>query len=205
MKSTEVKKLIKSIVPYLVNPHWDIYKDALVIQPTNDLLRGVYFNRSGMNSSQFELCWFIQPLYVPSDFINLSFGEIITTPNNLQWWEYHDDRNADLSKSISHLINKIDANVLSKIDDAETFYEFYKNDKELTIRHFEAVAYSAACSELEISDDILEQFLSFLKGRQEMKLEWVQQIYFNTERLLKGDRKEILRDWEMQTRSALKI
>ncbi len=206
MKTTEITRISKEIIPQLNNSYWGIYNESMIIEPVNELLRGVYFNKSGVAKSQFELCYFIQPLYVPFNFINLSFGDNIKTPNNKQWWEFDNNILEQLSNTITPLINRVDSNFLSQIDDAENFYKFYKSDKKKTIRHFEAVAYSAAYSNLNIANDTLTDFLSFLRKREEMKLDWVKQIYFNTEKLLEGGNpKSILNDWEIETRVALKL
>ena len=128
MKSSEIKKIIKEIIPQLNNSHWDIYKEALIIQPQNEILRGVYFSRSGLSKSQFELRYFAQPLYVPDDLIALSFGGNIKTPNNRQWWEY--DSSKEISTQIAELINKFDLDFFSRIRNAEDFYQYFKRSKK---------------------------------------------------------------------------
>ena len=73
------------------------------------------------------------------------------------------------------------------------------------MRYFEAVSYSAAYAELKNAEDELKSFLDFLKKREEMKIDWVQQIYANTEKVLGGNMKTILKEWETETRKALKL
>jgi|GEM_PF-2309620 len=205
MTTGDIKKITRKIIPRLTYSNWNIYREGVIINPENGLLRGVYLNRSGLNASQFELCYFVQPLYVPFNFINLSFGGIIRTSENNQWWGFDTDTLDQLVNKMTPLINQVDINFLSKIKNAEEFYSFYRDQKELTIRHFEAVAYSAAYADLTIANNLLIDFLSFLNNRGELKLDWVKQIYDNTKELLNGNKQEILFNWEIQTRMALKL
>lgn len=205
MKTSGIKKIANSIIPRLNNSYWDFYQDTLIIKPVNELLRGICFNKSGLSKSQFELRYFVQPLYVPLNFVNLSFGGFIRTPNNRQWWEYDNEILEQLSNTMSSLVNQVDSTFLSQVRNAEKFYEFYKDERKNSIRHFEAVAYSAAYSEQKTANEMLLDFLSFLGKKEEKNFDWVKEIYTNTEKLLEGNRKDILNKWEMQTRTALKL
>ena len=67
------------------------------------MLRGLYFNDSGFDSSAFYLLAFVQPLYVPSDTIDLTLATEIRSPEGL-WTQSHLEIDPErLEASVRHL------------------------------------------------------------------------------------------------------
>jgi len=206
MKSNLIKALFnKHIKQYLNSSGWQFKNHLLYTEIQSGLLKGFYFNSSAFSADQFEIVAFVLPLYVPIDFIGLTFGHFLSNPNKRQWWEYNDNSLERLGYDLAQAINQSQKEFLSKINDAASFYSYYKKDIKKTFRFFEAVSYSAAYAELTDATNLLKDCLSFIKKKEDMSYEYIQEVYNNTEKLLNGDRKAILNEWETETRKALKL
>lgn len=206
MKAKLIKILFtNSTKPHLISQEWYLKNDILYTGIKDGLLKGICFNSSSFSANQFEPVAFIQPLYIPLDFIALAFSINLKTAAKKQWWEYDEMRIDHLGKELAGEINLVDKMFLSKINNAADFYQYYKRDKKITVRHFQAVAYSCAYSKLKNAREELEDLLTYIRKREDVKIEWVKQIYDNTEYLLKGDASVILKEWEQETRKTLKL
>ncbi|MDN3583992.1 hypothetical protein [Mucilaginibacter flavus] len=206
MKSNLLKSLFnKHIKKHLKSTDWKVKNHLLYAEITSGLLKGFYFNSSGFSADQFEIVTFVLPMYVPKDYVILSFGYFLPNPIGRQWWNYTEDKLEQLGEDIANVVNQAEKSFLNKINNAADFYNHYKSNKKKEIPFFEAVSYSAVYGELAISDEELNGFISYLKKQKEIKFDWVQEVYHNTEKLLAGNRKEILAGWEMETRKALKL
>ena len=206
MKSNLIKTLFnKHIRELLINRDLEYKNHLLYHEIKSGLLRGFCFNSSAFSANQFEIVVFVMPLYVPLDFINLNFGYFLRNPIKRQWWEYDEDRLEQLGAELASVINQAEHDFLSKVNDAASFYRYYKKDRKNSFRFFEAVSYSAAYAELAGADDDLKDCLSFIKNKEDMGNIYVKQVYSNTEKLFAGNRKIILNEWETETRKALKL
>jgi hypothetical protein len=88
MKSREMQKLAKQyLLPHL--KHYAAHGHLLIRLPADFFLCGYCFEGSSFAHDRFTVCAFVQPLYVPSDHIVLSYGKrlgnIIGKPE--KWWE----------------------------------------------------------------------------------------------------------------------
>ncbi|SMC00681.1 hypothetical protein SAMN00120144_3061 [Hymenobacter roseosalivarius DSM 11622] len=209
MKSKDVKTLVvKGLSKYLDTSlsTWKL-KNHLFYGPVdNGILQGIYFNSSGFSSNRFEIVAFIQPLYVPSDTIDLSFSLNLKTQNKKQWWEFNED---SLEVTANEIALQINANakafLTSHQKPVNVYKSFYQNRKS-SYRHFEMVAYSAVYAELQTATNELKELLSFIKNKEDLHNEWVSQVYNNTIELLYSDNpKALLSQWEYKTLKALKI
>jgi hypothetical protein len=206
MKASLVKTLFnKSIRANLISQDWNLKGHLLYQEIKGGLLKGVYFNSSAFSADQFEPVAFIQPLYVPCDYIYFTFGEGFRTPSNQQWWVYKEDRLEQIGKELADKVNQTENSFLSGINNAKEFYESHKKGKKITVRHFEAVAYSCAYAKLSNAKEELEDLLTYIKKNEDLNIEWVNEIYINTQNLLQSDHFNILNEWENATRLALKI
>ncbi len=206
MKSNLIKILFnKHIKELLVSRDLEDKNHLLYHEIQSGLLRGFCFNSSAFSANQFEIVVFVMPLYVPLDFISLNFGYFLRNPIKRQWWEYDENRLEQLGAELASVINKADQDFLAKINDAASFYRYYKKDRKNSFRFFEVVSYSAAYAELAGADDDLKDCLSFIRNKEDMSNNYVRQVYSNTEKLFAGNRKIILNEWETETRKALKL
>jgi hypothetical protein len=206
MKSNLIKTLFnKQIRELLINRDLEYKNHLLYHEIKSGLLRGFCFNSSAFSANQFEIVAFVMPSYISIDFIALTFGHSLRTPNKRQWWEYDEDKSEQIGLELAAVINQAEEDFLSKINDAASFYRYYKKDRKNTFRFFEAVSYSAAYAELAGADDDLKDCLSFIRNKEDMSNVYVKQVYSNTEKLFAGNRKVILNEWETVTRKALKL
>jgi hypothetical protein len=207
MKTANLKTFFnKSVKSQLISNDWEIKGHVIYLPIKSGLLKGVYINSSSFSKNQFEAVGFIQPLFVPSEEINFTFSEILRSRNKRQWWEYDETQLEQLGQEFANEINKMYSSLFSKVDNALTFYEYYKNDRKKTVRHFEGIAYACAYAQLPNAKLELEQLTSFTKKKEDMKLDWVKSIFENTEMLLAaGDPISVLKDWEIRTREDIKM
>lgn len=206
MKSSNVKTLFnKYIKQHLKLTDFRTKGHMIYSDIQQGLLKGFYFNTSAFSADQFEIVVFVLPLYVPIDFIGLSFGYYLKTPSKRQWWTFKEDSLEQLGQELSNVINQASESFLSKLNNAVGFYNYYKKEKKNTLPFFEAVAYSAAYAELKVADKELKDLISYIEKKENTKIDWVNEVYRNTEVLLMGDRSSILLEWEEHTRKALKI
>jgi len=207
MKNNLIKSLFnKNIKQHLSSTNdWQLKNNLIYSELKEGLLKGFSINSSGYSALSFQICSFVFPLYIPKDYLGLSFGNFLKSPKKTEWWEYDENQLDQIGIALANIINQSEKEFLAKINNASDFYHYYKKDKKNTIRFFEAVSYSAAYAKLEVGDEELKSFLSFLKKQEEMKLDWVKKIYINTEKLIQGNRKDIFDDWESETRKALKL
>ncbi len=205
MKSTLIKALFTKYIKQHLPEAIYHYKSNMIYCTRDGMLKGFYFNSSAFSSSQFEIVVFILPLYIPTEFISLTFGHFLRNPSKRQWWEYDENRLEDLGKELALEMIAAESNFLSQINTALDFYNYYKKDKTNNIRYYEAVSYSAAYAEIANVNDILNDFLLFLGKKDKIKIDWVREIYNNVEMLLKNEKKPLLYKWEEKTKAALKI
>jgi hypothetical protein len=206
MKKTEIRLLLKAILPKLENHKWVLHEEKIIIEPVGCILKGIHINKSGLDKSQFELKYFVQPLYVPDKYLNLSYGSTLRNIGGRQWWDYDFDKIEEISNQISILINKIDKAFLLKISDANDFYSYFKKDKKLSFRFFEAVAYSSCYSKNVRFKEDLSDLLAFLEKKENRMHPYAQFIYKNTQKLILSETPEsILEEWVLETKLALKL
>ncbi len=199
--------LIKSLFNKHIKPHLNKnelqYKSGLLFNIHNGLLKGYCFNGSSFSRTQFEIVVFVLPLYVPSDFVGLSFGYFLRSPQKRQWWEYDEMKLEELGKHLAIVINEADKKFLSKINTAADFYHFYKRNNTNSTRFYEAVAYSATYAKIDGYKKLLDNFISFLEKSEDFKFDWAKEIYKNTKLLLEDGGEEYLKKWEVVTRGNL--
>ncbi len=212
MKDSVIKSLYnKQIKPNLATTDWT-YKNQLILikgDEKDSLLRGICFNSSAFSGDQFEIRVFVQPLYVPSDFIILTFGEVLKN-NNIQWWHFDENNKENIGKDIASKINLAYDQFLSNISDATSFYNWYKKDRTKSVNHFAAVAYSSCYANLPNCLEILLECLSFISKSEDFKKKWCIDLYRQSNELVQylqknGNAKEIMENWVSATRKALKV
>lgn len=207
MKNTVVKSLFNQhLGQQLGGTGWRQKGHLIYEEIKTGLLKGFCFNSSAYKANQFELRVFIAPLYVPDDFLGLSYGHTILSPIRRQWWEFDPDSLGQTAAELAPVMNKAQKDFLSKINDAEDFHDYYRTDRKKEIHFYVAVSYSAAYAELKKADKELEKCLSFMKRHFDIQFDWAQKTYADTERLLQSTgekRKALLEEWAAQTEKAI--
>lgn len=74
MTSREIKRLVTAyLLPSL--PGYRVRGSLLYAEPVEDLLRGFLFETSAFDRTALHVTAFVQPLYVPAQYLVLTFGE----------------------------------------------------------------------------------------------------------------------------------
>jgi len=207
MKGTIIKSLFNNhLKQQLHADNWQ-HKDHLIYSEiASGLLKGFCFNSSSFDKDKFELTAFVMPLYTPKNYLALSFGDMLPDPDKRQWWDYNENQVEPLSQQLATIMNQAEKKFLSRINNATDFYKYYRSDKKNTFRYFEAVAYSLAYSGSKKADEELKNLLAYIRKKEDLSIPLVSQTYNNTERLFwSDDRKAVLNEWELYTRTALKV
>jgi hypothetical protein len=90
MKAKETEKLLRKLLPHL--PGFAVKGRLLFLCPIHHLLRGLSLSPSGFDKSTFYVECFIQPLYVPKEYIVLSVGKRLGGGG----WDYRPDTESEL-------------------------------------------------------------------------------------------------------------
>ena len=185
---------------------WQCKGSLVYSEITSGILKGFCFDSSPYGNDLFELTAFVCPLYVPKNYLGLSFGDKLSPPNKRQWWDYDEAQVEQLSQQLAAVMNRAEKKFLSRINNAADFYKYYRSDKKNTFRYFEAVAYSLAYSGSKRADKELKNLLAYIRKNEDLSGQLVSQTYNNTERLFwSDDRKAVLDEWEQYTRTELKV
>jgi hypothetical protein len=208
MKNTILKSFFnKEIKPNLESPNW-VFKNQIIYKETTNssLLIGFSFNSSTFSSTQFEVVAFIQPLYIPFPHIFLTFGIKIKTTKNLQWWNYEENNRVVQGMELAKLMNQIEDSFFSKFIDAESFYQYYKNDKKISLAHFEAVAYSALFSNNRNATNELIDLINYIEKKEDIRKPYVNESLKRAIDLKNIQSPfELLNKWLIETKIALKL
>ncbi|MGC3945484.1 MAG: hypothetical protein QM762_13375 [Chryseolinea sp.] len=206
MKASLERKLFSNYTKqHISSTAWNLKNHLAYKEPENGLLKGIYFNSSSFSASQFEPIAFIQPLFVPSDHVYFSFSLGLNATVKRQWWDYSEETVEESGRVLADEINEIEKRFFSKINASADFYRYYLKDKKVTVRYFEAVAYSCAYANLEGAEKELSDLIDYIKKKENITIEWVKEIYDNTLLLLDGNASYLFDMWEKRTREALKV
>jgi len=207
MKNTVLKSLFNDHVKqHLKNPGWQYKGDMIYEETPTGLLKGFCLNKSGFSAEAFEPIAFVIPLYVEEDVRVLSYGQTLRSPEKRDWWKYDATAADRIGLDLATAMNKGEKDFLSKINDAEDFYDRYKKDIKYTIPHYQAVVWSAVYAGRKDGDKILEKFYTYLARQPEMQYDEIKKIYSDTERLMQANaegRKALFAEWMEHTRKAV--
>lgn len=161
MKNQEIQKLNRKYISptlegYVASGH------LLVYTPVDFLLRGYCFEGSNSTHDQFTVSAFVQPLYVPSDRIVLSYGKrlgiIVGKPE--KWWEI-DPRNAsNVMQDVLNVIQMQAEPILKLFTTPQSFIDNLSklHDNEKDLYRNEAIAYSFV-----LERDLLQARKAFIR------------------------------------------
>ena len=130
MKSKLVERFCsKYFVPSL--PGHRIKGNLLYIADVDYLLRGYSFESSAFSKNRFTIEVFIQPLYMPVDYLFFNFGNRLGTLSKESdfWWEYDETKENEMTSDILSMIKKFGEKFLDKGRSLQSFVnEFDKPD-----------------------------------------------------------------------------
>jgi hypothetical protein len=212
----ELKKLIKKEFLPLLSPYgFILYRSNLIVEPINDLLKGFCFDRS---HNHLYVHLFIQPLYVPATFQDLSYGWRLKGQHALGDMFLLDDEHIEFTKSE---LNKLILKEKGWLQETKTAFDFYTkfliSDLKLTgyktkinLRYQETLTYTEAYIYPGRACNLVEEFLKKWEKDDRKDIEWMQEIKNNMLRLKQGcDSKEkiqeLFNEWKKYTSSNLKL
>jgi len=207
MKGKVIKSLfINYLHQQLQHDGWQQKRQLIYDEIKGGLLKGFWFDSSGFSANTFRCIGFVMPLYVPAHSLTLSYGHTVPNPQKRDWWKLEEQMLEQTAMDLAPAMNRVQKEFLSKIKDAEDFYDQFKRDRKKEIHFYEAVSYSALYADLRKADKVLNQFFSFLKKHPDLQYDWAQRIQENTEKLLQGNReqrKALLEEWAAGTQAAI--
>lgn len=192
MTNTEIKKIYNRHLSETIPLDFKLDKGILYKSPVKDTLVGFCFEKSGFNKDCVYISAFVQPLYVESDCIVLTFGKRLKSKKNGELW--HLKNNPEIDKAISELkplMQKEIENFFPKVETPNDFYQYYKSKEVKNIRINEALVYSAIYSMNGHSKQILRNFIKELV-KEDLEIGWIKNIFLKAielERIIDDDHK----------------
>jgi len=175
MKNIAVERVVKRYLQaFIINDDFIFSNNLLYKSPLEDILAGFCFEKSGLNKDGVYVWCFVQPLYLKSEHIILSYGKRLKGTRGELWLLKN---NTNLEETIEELIplmkDAIDV-FLNNVDTPSKFYNYYQ-DKLVNLRMAEAVTYSAIYSKNKDSKLILENYINILEN-ENIEVDWVKNL-----------------------------
>jgi len=186
MKRKELESLLKELLPNL--PGFAVKGALLFQQPIGPILKGVYLDTS-INSRKFYAQLFVQPLFVPVEYLTFSFGWRL---DNRSW----DADAPDTPENLYHRIRKDGLPFLSRVSKPLDFIDLL-NDSSWTAEfparaktvfsgsnsHYYQTLLYASIREGKYAAALIE--FDRLKSVLNMKTQWQQDMLEESTMLLK--------------------
>lgn len=118
------KKYFLSNLPGFQQKGFLIYR-----QDFQYLLQGFCFDGSAFNRNSFTIDVFVHPLFIPSEDIDLSFGNrigIMAGKNDI-WWQYDEMREVEIAQEIFDMMKNHGLPFLEETATIEGFLKRYKD------------------------------------------------------------------------------
>ena len=182
---TELKSLIqKEFFPTLLSYDFVVYKNNLIIKPVNNLLRGFCFDR---HDNQLYVHLFIQPLYVPSTYQNLSYGWRLKGVHSLGDMFLLDDNQLECTKAEIRSLLLSQKDILLAINTALDFHNRFlisnlkllAHKTEVDIRHQETLTLTQSFIYPEKTCILVDDFLERWERDDRNHIPWMREIQNN--------------------------
>lgn len=165
MKKKEFEAIGKRLLHEL--PGFVVKGELLVIRPIGKILRGVCFNRS-INPRSFYVEIFVQPLFVPSQYIVLNFGKRLG--GSCHSW------NADAPNLITEISTALKCEALPFLSCVESLLDFVEVAKSFSTGNPHtprAIAFALAragrnSEAVEVLDQLMNQINLEVPWQREM-------------------------------------
>ncbi|WP_286920167.1 hypothetical protein [Flavobacterium sp. UBA4197] len=208
MKHSEIKTIYNLYLKDKMPTDYILKGDILYKKPIDSLLVGFCFERSGLNSNGFYLNAFVQPLYVPSEDISLTFGYRVTNTVSDFWEINPESENRLLFSSLEMEMNRSIDTFLSIFNSPTSFYKYYE-DKCVNLRMVQAVVLSSCYDLLDERFELMTKYISILE-EEDMSINWKRNIFEQAKLLRdqisnKNELHNILFGWKNETIRHLKL
>ncbi len=176
MKTREIRRLHARYLAAAF-PELQLEGTLLLHPPIHYLLRGCHFESSSYSKSSVAVHAFVQPLYVPSTVLWLSFGKRLAGSDG-RWWEMAERGEDVIMEEITNVIRREAIPLFQKLSTpggfARSAEEFFGPAKDVS--SLEAIAYSNFLSgNLPLASKQLEQ-LSREIEQLEPDVEWLMEM-----------------------------
>ena len=211
MRGRELEKLYRR---YLLAdlPGFGYKGPLLFAQPVVHLLRGFYFESSAFDADAFYLWVFVQPLYVPVDFIYFDFGTRLSGHRGQGWTMNRQDEGATMADVLAGMKDQ-GLPFLARVQTPRDLAHKAPlvGGRERSPNSVEAVAYShllaQECSEAREAIDRLQAMLRAGDAADPWGAQMLERSELVRDRLERDPRHavELLEEWNEQTRTNLRL
>lgn len=217
MKVSEINRFIKKHLQTELSSY-QVHRDLICKIESDFFLKSYYFESRGNEEADLAVWWFVQPLYLKDDDINLTFGDRLTHKEkvsffrsvNMAWWDARKEHLDTSFQSILQSILNSGEKHLNSFKTPEDFYSKFKSTIKDNIRIYEGVAYTTILmDDKALQDKMLKGLIDFSFAKINRDTDWVDQIREDATMLLNAGtqerRLEILKGWANETLSHLKL
>jgi hypothetical protein len=188
--------------------NYKISNNCLIKSPIKDIIVGFCFENSSSENMMY-IWWFAQPLFVPSDTMNLTFGNRINLGEGGQLWDFSQSKTENNIKILSREMQLIEIKEINTLETPLNFYHNYYKNKEKNLRIYEAIVISASWVDLPNMDNEIENCLLFVDKNLDKTIPWIKQVVENLnllkEKKTKEDKHTLLDRWKNETIANLKL
>jgi hypothetical protein len=141
MTTKEFNKIGQALLPDF--PELVLHGKLLYMPPTESLLNGILFETSGFSKTPFYINVFVMPLFVPSQYLTLSYGNRLESPTKPFGW---DSQRTNLVPNLRDAIRSRAMPFLTAIRTLGGFISYLRSHRVEDIRSLEALGYALARS-----------------------------------------------------------
>ena len=188
--------LLKSLLSDL--PGFVIRDRLMFLPPANQILRGLYFDRTSVKT-QFRVMAFFLPLCVPTDHLHFSFPKDLRTPEGRQSWTLND---SDLRRDLGAGVKRLAHEFLEPIHSLQDLIRFVESQPHNTPQEIRDIAYCLIrIGEFRKGQLLLRQVLD----KYDRKIDWQRAAAEQAESLIStidsnpSAAQLQLQEWELQT------
>lgn len=212
MKRSVIQRLTREyLLPHL--PRFVAKGDMVYRIPVDDLLVSLLFESSSNDAASFAVRAFVQPLYVPSRHVQMTFGRRIRTHDRGEWWSYSSATEGDCFRLLQQEIADQAMPILDRFREAA---DFVIHGRSLVSTHsnpifLEAYAYSACRAGMAADGLSALRALEVSLGEMDQTLAYVREMSDRAARLYAAESKdevqaqELLSEWRRVTIASLGI
>jgi hypothetical protein len=185
MTNSELRKLISKYIDPNVKKDLILHGNLLYQIPVSDFLKGFCFEQSGYDKEGFYLWCFIQPLYIPSENLVLTYGKRLSI-NKVEWWGIDKDdeiKTKDTFENINSILKAEGLPYIEELGNRENFYTFCKEHKKTNVRIWEALVYTGFFNKIIEAGKEAEMFINHLK-ESDTSIPWLRELAENLRILL---------------------
>ena len=154
MRRKDFERLAKT---YLV-PHLEGFRShghLLFMEPIDCLLRGFCFEPSGFDATSMYLNFFIKTLYVPVEYVELTYGDRLR--GNLLWEGISKENESEIMADVLNSIRSDGLPCLTRIATLEDLLRFIETERHLDIDPHDVEKYAYALVLLGKHEQAFEQ------------------------------------------------